>query len=132
MAESKKKGGSKKELTDVDKQLDKQLSNLGLVNSNSTKRDSNKPSSASSETKINRMQSFTQKPSTENSQSVNKETLETKQEIELKEHEKDIDQRQRLIDRLLEELDNRTEAVRKVGQDLYKLREVNASNEVYS
>lgn len=42
----------------------------------------------------------------------------------------DVDQRQRLIDKLLEELDHRTNAVKKVGQDLYRLREKNAENEV--
>jgi hypothetical protein len=42
----------------------------------------------------------------------------------------DIDQRQKLIDKLLEELDHRTNAVKKVGQDLYRLREKNAENEV--
>jgi hypothetical protein len=42
----------------------------------------------------------------------------------------DVDQRQKLIDKLLEELDHRTNAVKKVGQDLYRLREKNAENEV--
>ncbi|KAJ3089599.1 hypothetical protein HK102_005972 [Quaeritorhiza haematococci] len=41
----------------------------------------------------------------------------------------DIQQRQRLIDRLLHELELRTEAVRKVGADLFELREVNTNLE---
>lgn len=55
----------------------------------------------------------------------------SKAEERQKYNDRDIDQRQRLIDKLLEELDGRTEAVRKVGQELYRMREKNAQNEVY-
>ncbi|KAJ3217252.1 hypothetical protein HDU67_008274 [Dinochytrium kinnereticum] len=41
----------------------------------------------------------------------------------------DIEQRQRLIDRLLKELADRTEAVKRVGQDLFAVRERNATLE---
>ncbi|KAI8920459.1 hypothetical protein BC831DRAFT_97556 [Entophlyctis helioformis] len=43
--------------------------------------------------------------------------------------QRDIEQRQQLIDRLLGELDSRTEAIRKVGQDLVHLRQVNEEQE---
>lgn len=38
---------------------------------------------------------------------------------------KDMEQRQRLVDRLLKELDTRTDAVKRVGADLVKLRDNN-------
>ncbi|KAJ3126523.1 hypothetical protein HK098_007423 [Nowakowskiella sp. JEL0407] len=41
----------------------------------------------------------------------------------------DITQRQKLIDRLLEELESRTDAVKKVGQEIFALREHNAQME---
>lgn len=42
----------------------------------------------------------------------------------------ETEQRQRLIDRLMEELDNRTNAVKKIGADLYQAREINHALEV--
>lgn len=59
---------------------------------------------------------------------ISKDDEKIEKEIMYNAH--DLDQRQRLIDKLLEELDHRTNAVRKVGQDLYRLREKNAEQEV--
>lgn len=42
---------------------------------------------------------------------------------------KDIQQRQKLIDRLMQELEARTEAVKKIGSDLYASRQENAIQE---
>lgn len=42
----------------------------------------------------------------------------------------DIEQRQKLIDRLMVELEARSVAVKKIGADLYSLRELNESLEV--
>jgi chromosome segregation ATPase len=42
----------------------------------------------------------------------------------------DIQQRQKLIDRLMQELEARTEAVKKIGSDLYESRQKNANQEI--
>ncbi|KND04392.1 uncharacterized protein SPPG_00123 [Spizellomyces punctatus DAOM BR117] len=56
-------------------------------------------------------------------------SFETDQKLDVKQLTftyRDIEQRQQLIDRLTKEMDARTEAVKKVGQDLLRVREINA------
>ncbi|TPX69550.1 hypothetical protein SpCBS45565_g02253 [Spizellomyces sp. 'palustris'] len=60
---------------------------------------------------------------------VKSASFETDQKLDMKQLTftyRDIEQRQQLIDRLTKEMDARTEAVKKVGQDLLRVREINA------